>query len=281
MIYAEVIGNPVAQTKSPLIHRYWLDRLRLAGDYRATLVKSNDLAAFLERRRSDHDWRGCNVTIPHKQSVRALVDDLDREAAAIGAVNCVVPGPKGLVGHNTDIDGLAAALDRARLEGRKAAIIGGGGAARAAVAYLAERKAARIAVAVRDPEKAEPLRDLAPRTPIEIGGLHSAQTLFDGASAIVNASPLGMAGWTDMPPDLIAAAAHNAAGATFLDMVYEPVETAFLLAGKSNGAEVVDGLCMLVGQAARAFELFFGTAAPPADKALYNLLGCGQSTPTL
>lgn len=272
MIYAEVIGDPVAQTKSPLIHRYWLDRLGLAGEYRATRVESSELASFLERRRCDGDWRGCNVTIPHKESVLPLLDQLDGGAAAIGAVNCVIPGPVGHTGYNTDIDGVAAALDRARPEGCKAAIIGAGGAARAAVAYLAARRAGSIAIVVRDPKKAEPLRKLARETRVEIGDFKSADALFNGASLLVNASPLGMAGCPDMPPGLVAAVARNAAGAMLFDMVYKPVETGFLLAGRNNGAQVVDGLTMLVGQAARAFELFFGQAAPPPDPPLRDLL---------
>lgn len=271
-MYAEVIGDPVAQTKSPLIHRYWLDRLGLAGEYRATRVESSDLASFLERRRSDGDWRGCNVTIPHKESVLPFLDQLDGGAATIGAVNCIIPGRLGHIGYNTDIDGLAAALDRARPEGRKAAIIGAGGAARAAVAYLASKGVESIVIVVRDPKKAEPLRELARGTRVVIGDFKSADALFNGASLLVNASPLGMAGCPDMPRDLVAALARNAAGATVFDMVYKPVETGFLLAGRNNGAQVVDGLAMLVGQAARAFELFFGKPAPLPDAFLRDLL---------
>lgn len=272
MTYAEVIGDPVAQTKSPQIHRYWLDRLGLAGEYRATRVESGDLGRFLKRRRSDPDWRGCNVTIPHKEKVLPLLDQVESDAAAIGAVNCIVPGAAGLVGHNTDVDGVAAALDGAGLEGRKAAVIGGGGGARAAVSYFARCGAQEIAILVRDPEKAEPLRRLAPDARVEIGGFQSADRLFEGASALVNASPLGMSGCPGMPAELLAAVARHASGATLLDMVYEPIETGFLLAGRDKGARLVDGLVMLVGQAATAFELFFGRTAPPADPVLRDLL---------
>ena len=137
MIFAEVIGDPVAQSKSPLIHKYWLDRLRSAGDYVRTRVPTDELASFLNLRRSDANWRGCNVTIPHKQAIIPLLDRLDSGGEAIGAVNCVVPEDGALVGYNTDIDGVAAALDSVQLGGRKAALIGAGGAARAVVAYLA------------------------------------------------------------------------------------------------------------------------------------------------
>ena len=162
MIFAEVIGDPIAQSKSPLIHKYWLDQLGITGEYVRTRVPSNELASFLNGRRTDADWRGCNVTIPHKQAIIPLLDRLDAGAEAIGAVNCVVPEDSALVGYNTDIDGIAAALDSTELRGRKAALIGAGGAARAVVAHLASRGVARIALIVRNPERADTLRPLAP-----------------------------------------------------------------------------------------------------------------------
>src|SRR5207253_5298056 len=103
MIFAEVIGDPIAQSKSPVIHRYWLDRLGIEGDYVRTRVAADELAGFLARRRSDPEWRGCNVTIPHKETIIPLLDRLDPSAEAIGAVNCVVPEGGALVGYNTDI----------------------------------------------------------------------------------------------------------------------------------------------------------------------------------
>ena len=131
MRYAEVIGDPVAQSKSPLIHKFWLAQCKLEGDYRRTFVERGRLEEFLANRRLDPLWRGCNVTIPHKERAAALVDNLDKRARAIGAVNCIVPGPKGLTGSNTDVDGIAAALDGTALDGASAVIIGGGGGARA------------------------------------------------------------------------------------------------------------------------------------------------------
>src|SRR5436305_13926709 len=124
MIFAEVIGAPIAQSKSPLIHKYWLDRLGIAGDYTSTRVAPDDLANFLDGRRSDANWRGCNVTIPHKQAIIPLLDRLDGDAEAIGAVNCVVPEDGTLAGYSTDICGVAAALGSAKLRGRQAAIVG-------------------------------------------------------------------------------------------------------------------------------------------------------------
>lgn len=265
MIYAEVIGDPIAHSKSPLIHKHWLQQLGLTGDYKATEVASSDLAEFIADRRSDPDWRGCNVTIPHKQAVIQLLDELDPDAEAIGAVNCIVPREGGLVGYNTDLDGVAAALDGVALEGSKVAIVGAGGAARAAVAYLASRHVKQIVVLVRDPVRALALRDIAA---VDIAALRAANAQLDGATAIINASPLGMDGCDGMPDELIEIVRGHSASATLFDMVYKPLRTPFLEAGEHN----VDGLTMLIGQAARAFELFFGKAPPPPDQDLRDLL---------
>ena len=120
MRYAEVIGDPVTQSKSPIIHKYWLERLKLAGDYRRAFVPKGSLADHLSARRDDPDWLGCNITIPHKENAVALLDRLDPKAAAIGAVNCIVRARDGLAGTNTDVDGIAAALDRTVLDARLA-----------------------------------------------------------------------------------------------------------------------------------------------------------------
>lgn len=272
MRYAEVIGDPIEQSRSPLIHKFWLEQLGLTGDYRRTRVPGEELAGYFRDRRSDADWRGCNVTIPHKGNVLVYLDELEPRAAAIGAVNCVVRSARGLVGYNTDIDGIAEALDDVVLEGRKAAMIGGGGAARAAVAYLAGRRAGEVAILVRDPKKAESLRSLGAGTSCEIARLESAEAMFDGAVVMINASPLGMEGCPEMPAELLVAATRHAAAATLFDMVYEPVETPFLAGGRQAGGRTVDGLTMLVGQARKAFELFFGEPPPQVDAALRDLL---------
>jgi shikimate dehydrogenase len=272
MLYAEVIGDPIEQSRSPLIHKFWLEQSGLTGDHRRTRVTGEDLAGYFRNRRSDPDWRGCNVTIPHKEKVLAHLDELEPRAAAIGAVNCVVRSARGLIGYNTDIDGIAEALDDVDLEGRKAAMIGGGGAARAAVAYLASRRAGEVAILVRDPEKAEPLRALAAGTSCEIARLDSAEAMIGGAAVIINASPLGMEGCPAMPAELLAAATRHAAAATLFDMVYKPVATPFLAGGRQAGGRTVDGLTMLVGQARKAFELFFGEPPPHVDAALRDLL---------
>ena len=270
--FAEVIGDPIAQSKSPVIHRYWLDCLQIEGDYVRTRVAGDELAAFLNRRRSYVDWRGCNVTIPHKQAVIALLDRIDPGAKVIGAVNCVILEDGVLTGYNTDIDGVAAALESTELRGRKAALVGAGGGARAVVAYLANRGIGRIAIVARNPGRAEVLRPLAPCAGMDILTFDRAEEAFGGAAAIINSSPLGMAGADPMPQSILDAVQSHATGATVFDLVTTPAETAFLSVGRLGGGRSADGLTMLVGQAARAFELFFGTTAPAADGELRDLL---------
>lgn len=270
--FAEVIGDPIAQSKSPIIHKYWLEKLGIEGDYRCSRVAPDDLGSFLERRVHDPDWRGCNVTIPHKERIMPFLANLDSGATAIGAVNCVVPREQGLVGFNTDIDGVAAVLDSTEIRGRKAVVIGAGGGARALVAYLVRREVGQISILVRDPNKAESLLDLASGIEVEALPLGDAGRAFEGAAAIVNASPLGMAGAAEMPSFILEAVGRQAAAATVFDMVTTPAQTPFLHIGRASGAQAVDGPTMLIGQARRAFELFFGQTAPVPDQRLRDLL---------
>ena len=268
--YAEVIGDPIVQSKSPSIHKFWLTRLGIAADYRACHVKPDELADYFTKRRQDADWRGCNITMPHKQAAMVLLDAVDPQAERIGAVNTVVRGADGrLTGYNTDAPGflepLRPLLDRQHLF-RMARILGAGGAARAIVAALAD-EGFTLVLAARDPAKARALLDeLAPK------GEHHAVDLahfapetdfeFDDRQGlldlIVNASPLGMAG----QPPLVFDFSHAPPGSVVYDIVTHPRETPLLRQARQRGFITVDGLAMLIGQAAVAFEKFFGAPAP-------------------
>lgn len=270
MIFAEVIGDPVGRSKSPAIHRFWLERLGLDGDYRAHEVAAADLPAYFADRRADPDWRGCNVTMPHKQTVIPLLDRLDPLAARIGAVNTVVRGGEDqLVGYNTDAPGFLEPLREllgAAHFFRMARVFGTGGAARAIVAALAGEGFV-VVLAGRDPAKARALLgELAP------AGEHHAVHLahfaaptdfpFDDRRGcldlVVNASPLGMRGQPALACDL----SHLPPGSVVYDIVTDPLETPLLRSARGAGLRTIDGLAMLIGQAASAFELFFGQ--PPA-----------------
>ncbi|MBC2664548.1 shikimate dehydrogenase [Novosphingobium flavum] len=267
--YAEVIGDPIAQSKSPAIHRFWLAELGLEGDYRHCHVKAEGLADYIAARRSDPDWRGCNVTMPHKQAVMALLDRIDPLAAQVGAVNTVVPEGGQLVGYNTDVPGflepLQPLLGRNHLF-RMARVIGTGGAARAVIVGLAQNGFV-IVLAGRNPDKARALLDeLDPKGEHHAAPIaHFAEPTdfaFDDRDGlldlVVNASLLGMTGQPPLPFDWT----HAPPGSVAYDIVTSPLDTDFLKAARAAGHETVDGLAMLIGQADHAFARFFGQRPP-------------------
>ncbi len=277
--YAEVIGDPVAHSKSPAIHRLWLEKLGVEADYRATRVVSDELPAYLASRRADPDWCGCNVTMPLKRAITPLLDDHAGPAKTIGAVNTVVRGPGPalrLTGHNTDVAGFLEPLgdwpgpDKIY---RTAMVIGTGGAAAAASFALKQRRFLLITIARTrtsgilfqqrhgdsDPDFVQVLASYA--TPPAQPWQWMRQEI--AADLLVNASPLGMVGQEPLAFDL----ANIAPGAIVYDLVTEPHETDLILRARANGHRVVTGLEMLIGQAAAAFGLLFGLEAPRAHDA--------------
>ena len=271
--YAEVIGDPIAQSKSPAIHNYWIGQLGLDAEYRACHVTGEGLPRYLAERRDDTNWRGCNVTMPHKQAIVPLLDRLEIGAELIGAVNTVTRRRNGmLIGSNTDGAGFLEPLRHDLIERhlfRMARVLGTGGAARAIVAALAEQGVV-VVLAGRDPAKARALLD-----EIDPEGEHHAVDIahfadptdfaFDDRAGcfdlIVNASPLGMAGQPPLKFDF----SHAPPGSVVYDIVTHPLETEFLNAARAAGFRTIDGLAMLIGQAAIAFEKFFGVAPPRKD----------------
>lgn len=268
--YAEVIGDPIAQSKSPAIHNFWLEKLGAAGTYGRSHVLAEGLADYVAGVRADSNWRGCNVTMPHKQAIMPLLDRIDDVALRIGAVNTVVrEADSTLTGYNTDAAGFLEPLQSLLAERhlwRMARIMGAGGAARAIVVALAD-KGFTLVVAARDPAKARALLDeLAPK------GEHHAVDIahfapetdftFDDREGIldliVNASPLGMAG----QPPLLFDFSHAPPGSVVYDIVTHPLDTPLLQRARELGFPAIDGLAMLIGQAAVAFEKFFGQPAP-------------------
>ena len=270
--YAEVIGDPIVQSKSPKIHGFWLQAIDIKAEYKATHVHTSKLGEYLNTRRPDPFWRGCNVTMPHKQGVIPLLDRLDPLAAAVGAVNTIVPEAGQLVGYNTDVPGFLESL-RPELERthyfRMARVLGTGGAARAIIKGLADAKLV-IVLAGRNPEKARALLD-----ELDPSGEHHAVDIahfadptdfaFDDRDGcldlVVNASSLGMTG----QPPLVFDMSHAPPGSIFYDIVTSPLETLFLKTAREAGFRTIDGLSMLIGQADHAFRCFFG-AVPPRDR---------------
>lgn len=281
--YAEVIGDPIAQSKSPAIHGYWIDRLGLDAEYRACHVTGEGLADYLAARREDPDWRGCNVTMPHKQAVMPYLDRLDPLAERIGAVNTIIREEDGsLSGYNTDAGGFLEALRPLLAQShlfRMARVIGTGGAARAIIAALAAENVV-IVLAGRNPDKARGLLE-----ELDPGGEHHAADLalfreptdfqFDDREGcfdlIVNASALGMAGQPPLSFDL----SHAPPGSIVYDIVTHPLETDLLRRAREAGFRTLDGLNMLIGQAAEAFIRFFWEVPPrdDGDARLRGILG--------
>lgn len=261
--YAEVIGDPVAHSKSPLIHNHWLKQMGTEGDYRATRVTPDELADHFAARRADPDWRGCSVTMPLKQLVAEHVDCLIPSARRIGAVNAVMPCADGLTGTNTDWQGFILAL-REPARKKDVVVIGAGGAASAVLEALSLAKPRGVTILNRTHDKAAAL--LA-RFGIE--GEVRPVGAAPAADLLVNASALGMVGHPPLDIDLSALRPE----ATVFDLVYHPLETALLKSARAAGLATIGGLEMLVWQASIAFTHFFGAPPEPTwSPALRELL---------
>ena len=257
--YAEVIGDPVAHSKSPTIHNFWLDRLGIAGEYRATPVQSEGLADHIAARRADPDWRGCNVTMPLKQAVLEHITDPGDVRGSIGAANTVLRDGSTLVATNTDAGGFYAPISGRDWAGAPVAVVGTGGAARAVLFALARIDVGDVTLYARNPLKAAGLL-----THFGLkGSVRALDAPLSPAGLLVNASALGMTGQEGWEPDLAALPAD----AIVYDIVTAPVRTPLLRAAEAAGLATVDGLQMLVAQAALAFELFFGREPPRDDDA--------------
>ena len=241
MIRATVIGWPIAHSKSPLIHTYWIQKYGLNGTYDKTAVHHDDLPAFVDQA-WDRGLAGFNATIPHKQALLKLIEPDDR-ARAIGAINTVYRTPKGWIGTNTDGLGWWRALNLSTIP-KSALILGAGGAARALIHTLF-LKGVKIHVANRTRAKAEAMGQRVLEWPgYEIDGR--------GFDLIVNTSACGMNG--ENPLTLT----HLDPGTLVSDLVYTPLRTRFLASAEDRGGIAIDGLGMLLHQAAGGFEKWFG-----------------------
>ena len=264
--YAEVIGDPISHSKSPLIHNFWIEKLGLDAHYRAAHVTPDTLAAYVAARSVDPHWRGANVTIPHKVAVTELVGDPGKVGQSIGAMNTLFRVEDGsIAGTNTDAAGFVSPLLAAGWEGTSAAIVGSGGAARAMLFGLKQIGVTDFTIIARNALKAMGLLSQI--------GVKGRVIGFDAplppVALLANASPMGMKGQDAYAPDL----SPLPKDAVVYDAVYAPLATPLLAAADAAGLAVVDGLEMLVGQAAAAFAIFFGVEAPREhDDELWALL---------
>ena len=253
---AFVIGHPIAHSRSPLIHGHWLKRHGIAGSYEAIDVAPEDLAAFIGRVRAG-EFIGGNVTIPHKETVFALCDDVDRLARTIGAVNTLVSEAGRLRGFNTDHMGFLGNLVQNAPgwnEGLESAIVlGAGGSARAVVVALRERGIGTIHVLNRTLENAVKLASEI-GAPLRPGSLTDFPLHAPTAGLLVNTTSVGMNGThhDGLALDLLPSTA------VVTDIVYVPLVTPLLAAARERGLRTVDGLGMLLHQAVPGFEAWFG-----------------------
>lgn len=259
---AGVIGDPVGHSLSPRLHGHWLSRLGLRGAYVALPVGAADLAEVLHAL-PRMGFHGANVTIPHKEAALALAHEATPAALAIGAANTLVFSPEGrIAADNTDAHGFIANLREGApswAPGRPALVLGAGGAARAVLHALREAGVAEIFLANRTEARAEALAHaMGPGiTPIAWEALGGP---LQDAGLLVNTTALGMTGqaalslpWEALSPATVVS-----------DLVYAPLETPLLARARARGCVAVDGLGMLLQQAAPGFARWFG-AAPPVD----------------
>lgn len=272
---AFVIGHPIAHSKSPLIHQSWIAEHGLDASYEAIDVAPDDLAAFVARLR-DGEFVGGNVTIPHKEEVMGLIEEIDPLAAKIGAVNTLVVDNGTISGSNTDYVGFLANLDAASPGWDKglesALVIGAGGASRAILAGLIDRGVPRIDLINRTLERAEALAaEFGPT--IVPGALHDMASRMEGSGLLVNTSSVGMKGTRFEGLEL----SRLAPGAVVTDIVYTPLITPLLAQARAEGFAIVDGLGMLLYQAVPGFKAWFGVE-PAVTEGLRNrvLAALGQ-----
>lgn len=269
-----LIGHPVQQSVSPVIHGTALRELRLSGVYTAVDVTDRQVAPWIAEM-AGSGYRGVNVTIPHKQAVMNLIDSVSPEARSIGAVNTIVVENGRLHGHNTDHVGFLAPLKMAGHEPENAVMLGAGGSGRS-VAYALSRMPSvkKLCICARSPKRALFAIDSLVSGLLDVSVVAWDQRfeILADFDLIVNTTPLGM--WPHTSQSPLPGASFNHQQLVY-DLIYNPRQTKLLGDAAAQGAECIDGLPMLVGQAAASFKLWTGTDMPlrsvtlAAEKALF------------
>ncbi|MBY0380932.1 MAG: shikimate dehydrogenase [Xanthobacteraceae bacterium] len=261
-----LIGWPAAHSRSPLIHRYWLKQLSLDGDYRTEAVEPAAFVDFVSHLAA-HGYAGANVTIPHKEAALALSRP-DARARAVGAANTLYFDGGVLSSTNTDVEGFINNLDASAPgwdQTENAVVLGAGGSSRAVVFGLLDRGITRLYLANRTRQRAELLaQQFGGRViPIDWDGIAG---VLSRAGLLVNTTSLGMKGQPPLEIDI----SRLPSGATVADLVYVPLQTALLKSAMARHLKTADGLGMLLHQAVRGFELWFGQRpqVTPALRAL-------------
>ncbi|RGP35848.1 shikimate dehydrogenase [Pseudotabrizicola alkalilacus] len=254
---AGVIGHPIAHSRSPALHGYWLKRYGIRGHYVPLDIAPSDLPQMLEAL-PRMGFVGVNITIPHKEAILRIADVITDRAALIGAANTLIFRKDGRIqADNTDGSGFIANLRQNaphwNAASGPAVVFGAGGAARAVVAALIEVGVPEIRIANRTRPRADALRsDFGAK--LVVSEWIQAANMLDGATTVINTTSLGMTGKSDFRVPLDGLRSD----AVVTDLVYTPLMTQFLIEAQEKGCTVVDGLGMLLHQAAPGFERWFG-----------------------
>lgn len=258
---ALVIGFPITQSRSPLVHGFWLRHYGIEGSYERAEVRPEEVASFL-RALPARGIAGCNVTIPDKEAAFAACDRVSERAGLLGAVNTIWFENGAICGDNTDGPGFLAHLDQVHpgwdLQPRKILILGAGGAARGIALPLLDRRVARLAITNRSPARSnalvEALRSARPEADLAFIPWEEKDAVLQEFDLVINTTSAGMIGKEAL--DLPLETARP--GTLIADIVYVPLETPLLAEARQRGLPVLDGLGMLLHQAVPGFEKWFG-----------------------
>jgi shikimate dehydrogenase len=264
-----VIGWPVSHSRSPLIHGYWLKRYGIEGEYGREAVKPENVDSFIKAL-PQRGYIGCNVTLPHKEAAFRNVRLADEATARLGVVNTVFLKGGEAWGTSTDGEGflanLAAASPLWSAQDKRVVLLGAGGSARAIVGALIDQRVSEIIVINRSRERAEHLRQQF-GGPVHVSGWNEIGKELATADLLVNTTSLGMTGQPALDIDLSALPPN----ALVADIIYTPLETALIGRARALGNPVAPGLGMLLHQAVRGFELWFGMR-PEVTPELHDLI---------
>jgi shikimate dehydrogenase len=257
LVLAGVIGDPISHSKSPILHRYWLDKNAINGHYIPLKVQKNDIKLVLKTL-PKMGFSGVNVTVPHKESVLKLANEITQNARQIGSANTLTFLPSGgFKADNTDGYGFLKNLEENDATwnplNSRVLIIGAGGASRAVISALLNSGVSKIVITNRTHERAEELKEYFERK-IDVIKWNEKEQFLKKINILVNTTSLGMLGSKKLNLSLSSINKDT----TVLDLVYNPIKTVLLQDAEKHGCKTIDGLGMLLHQATPGFNEWFG-----------------------
>jgi len=263
-----VLGYPLSHTLSPNIHNYWLSNYKLNGIYEKVEVSPKDLKDFFSS--NIMQYRGLNVTIPHKVDVFNYMDEVSDSAKVIGAINCITLSDNKLIGSNTDADGFMQGLTNAyssiNFENKNALVIGAGGASRAIIHSLQMKSVRNISVTNRSQDRLQSLKQIFGNkiSVIDWGSIYEQIKNFN---LIINCTSLGMLGKDEINIDL----SHQKEKSLVIDLVYNPLETRLIVEARKNHHDYLNGIPMLLNQAALSWVRWLAINPRITDELISNI----------